>query len=100
MIPRAPLPLEARSCSRVANAPIVRFTAFRPDTPLSIATATDPNMRAIRIAGDPEVRRPCGALDNAPIRVILHRQLPVGRVPDILGDDRRTVRLSTSPCRS
>ena len=68
MMPHAPLPLEARS--GVANAAIV--TAFRPDTHLSIATATDPNMRALRVAGDPEVRGLCGALDDTPIRVRLH----------------------------
>ena len=82
----APLPLEARSV--VANAAIV--TAFRPGTYLSFATATDPNMRAlrVRVAGDPEVRGLCGALDNTRIRVRLHRQLPVGRVPDIVENNK------------
>ena len=40
-------------------------------------------MRALRVAGDPEVRGVCGALDDTPIRVRLHRQLPEDRVPDI-----------------
>ena len=59
-------------------------------------------MRALRVAGGLEVRGLCGALDGTPIRVRLHRQLPAGRVPDILGDDRHTAQLycSTSPCRS
>ena len=100
-MPRAPLPLEARG--GVANAVIV--TAFRPETHLSIATASGPNMRAlcVRVAGDPEVRGLCGAPDDTPIRVRLYRQLHVDRVPDILGDDRHTARLNIiciSPCRS
>ena len=40
-----------------------------------------------------EVRGLCAALDDTLIRVRLHRRLPVDRVPDILGDDRRTARL-------
>ena len=46
-------------------------------------------MRALRIAGDLEVRGGCGAHDDTPIRVRLHRQLPVDidRVTDMLGGD-------------
>ena len=69
MMPRAPLPLEARS--RLANAAIV--TAFRPATHLSIAAATDPNMRAFRAAGDLEARELFGALGDTSNRVCLRR---------------------------
>ena len=89
MMPRAPLPLGTHS--GVTNATIV--TVFRPDTHPSIDTETDPNMRAIRVAGDPKVPGLCGALADTPIRVRLHHQLPADRVPDILGDDSRTARL-------
>ena len=92
VVPRAPLPLEARS--RVDNAATV--TALRPDTYQSIATATDSTMRALRVAGDIrfENRGLRGALEDTPIRVRIHSQLPADRVPDILWDDRHTARLS------
>ena len=90
-MPRVPLPPETR-CG-VANTVITIVTALRPATHLSTATATDPDMRALHVAGDLEVGRLCGTLDDTPIRVRLHRQLPSGRVPDILGGGRRTARL-------
>ena len=89
MIPRAPLPLGAHS--GVSNTTIV--TAFRPGTHLSIATATDPNIRALRVAGDTEVRGLCEALYDTPIRVRLHHQLPADRISDVPGVNRRTARL-------
>ena len=96
---RLRLPLGPRS--GVANAAIV--TALRPDTHMSLATATDDqNMGAPHVASDLEVRGLCAAMGDTPIRVRLHRQLPPDRVPNNLGDDRQTARLywSTSPSRS
>ena len=71
MIPRAPLPLATL------------FYNFLPQ-PARIGA------RSRRVAGNLEVSGLRGALDDTPICVRLHRQLPVGRVPGILGDDRHT----------
>ena len=40
-------------------------------------------MRALRVAGDPEVRGLRGAPDDTPMRVRLQRQLPADRVPGV-----------------
>ena len=59
-------------------------------------------MRALRVAGDLEVRGLRGALDDTPIRARIRRQLPVDRVPDISSGTIVALRgyWNTSPCRS
>ena len=44
-----------------------------------------PNMRTLRVAAVLGNRGLRGALDDTPIRVRLHRQLPADHVPNIIG---------------